>query len=345
MNRTSSTRRRLGVAAFAAAAALLLSACVQEGGGGGDEAGTDGEAAGGEASDFQPSGDVDMTVPFAPGGGSDVAGRTMQSAIEEAAEGVTVSVVNREGGSGAVGYSYFLTQEGNEEALMAVETSMVALPVEGNVDFTYEDFTMIYKIGEDFTLAVTQPDSPYDTCADLVTAAESGERVVAGITGQTGLDNVVLSLVEQEAGIEFDRVPFEGGGEVVAGLLGGQIDIGTLNPSEVVGQLEAGDLKPLCVFAPDRYEYEGVSEIPTAEEQGIPVSYAQFRGIIAPGGISDEARDYWVGVMEDVVDTPTYQDYIADNYLQPITAPGDEFAAYLEENTTELRRALEGGQS
>jgi putative tricarboxylic transport membrane protein len=342
MTRTFMTQRRLRIATLAAAAPLLLSACVQEGGGGGGGGGGDGEAGGGELSGFEPSGDVDMTVPFAPGGGSDVAGRTIESAIEEVADGVTVSVVNREGGSGAVGYSYFLTQEGNEEALMAVETSMVALPIQGNVDFTYEDFTPIYKIGEDFTLAVTQPDSPYETCADFVSAAESGERVITGITGQTGLDNIVLSLVEQEMGVEFDRVPFEGGGEVVAGLLGGQIDIGTLNPSEVIGQLEAGDLKPLCVFAPDRYEYEGVSDIETAEEQGIPVSYAQFRGIMAPGGISDEARDYWIGVMEDVADTQIYEDYIATNYLQPITAPGEEFAAYLEENSAALRQALEG---
>ena len=324
--------------ALAAAAPLMLTACVQDEGGGSAEQ----EAAGGELEGYQPDGDVDLTVPFAPGGGSDVAGRTIEAAIEEVAEGVTVSVVNREGGSGAVGYSFLLTQEGNDDALMAVETSLVALPLEGNVDWTYEDFTPIYKIGEDFTLAVTQPDSPYNDCADVVTAAEGGERVVAGITGQTGLDNVVLTLVEQEMGVEFDRVPFEGGGEVVAGLLGGQIDIGTLNPSEVIGQIQAGDLKPLCVFAPDRYEYEGVSDIPTAEELGIPVSYAQFRGIIGPGGMSPEARDYWIGVMEDVVDTQTYQDYVADNYLQPITAPGDEFSAYLEENSAALEQALQG---
>ena len=332
-------RRRLQLAALAAAAPLLLTACVQQDAP--DEVAADaGGEEGGEA--FTPSGDVDLTVPFAPGGGSDVAGRTIERAIEEVADGVTVSVQNREGGSGAVGYSHLLTQEGNEEALMAVETSLVALPLEGNVDFTYEDFTPIFKIGEDFTLAVVRPDSPYDSCSDMVDAIREGERVVAGITGQTGLDNVVLSLVENETGVQFDRVPFEGGGEVVAGLLGGQIDVGTLNPSEVIGQIEAGELKPLCVFAPERYEYEGVEDIETAEEQGIPVSYAQFRGIIAPGGISEQARDYWIGVMEEVAETQTYEDYIADNYLQPITASGEEFTEYLEENSAALQEALEG---
>lgn len=335
----STTRRprRLHLAALAAMAPLLLTACVQESGGEGG-----GGEGGGEAEAFTPSGDVDLTVPFAPGGGSDVAGRMIEAAIEEAAEDVSVSVVNREGGSGAVGYSYLLSQNGNDEALMAVETSLVALPLEGNVDFTYEDFTPIYKIGEDFTLAVTQPDSPYNTCADFVDAAKGGERVVAGITGQTGLDNVVLSLVEQETGATFDRVPFEGGGEVVAGLLGGQIDIGTLNPSEVIGQIEAGALKPLCVFAPERYDYEGVEDIETAEEQGIPVSYAQFRGVIGPGGMSEEAREYWIDVMQEVTETQIYKDYIAENYLQPITAPGDEFSEYLAENTEALEAALEG---
>ncbi len=340
---TTRRRHRLQLAALTIAAPLMLTACVQDSADDGGGTASGGSGGGGGEAGFTPSGDVDLTVPFAPGGGSDVAGRTIQSAIEEVADGVTVSVNNREGGSGAVGYSYLLTQDGNPDALMAVETSLVALPLEGNVDFTYEDFTPIFKIGEDFTLAVTQPDSPYNSCADLVTAAEGGERVVAGITGQTGLDNVVLSLVENETGVTFDRVPFEGGGEVVAGLLGGQIDVGTLNPSEVIGQIDAGALKPLCVFAPERYNYEGVEDIETAEEQGIPVSYAQFRGIIAPGGISEDARDYWIGIMEEVAETQTYEDYISGNYLQPITASGEDFTEYLEQNSEDLRAALEGG--
>ena len=144
------------------------------------------------------------------------------------------------------------------------------------------------KIADDFTLMVTRADAPYETCADVVEAAKS-ERVVAGISGATGLDNVVFTLTEQQTDVEFDRVSFESGGELTAALLGEQIDIASLNPGEVIGQLESGDIKALCAYADERYDYEELKDIPTASEQGIDVAFAQFRGVLAPGDISDSA--------------------------------------------------------
>jgi putative tricarboxylic transport membrane protein len=321
----------LGASTFAAA--LLTAGCVQQGDGGGATA----------DAGFEPPAKATMVVPFGPGGGSDVAGRTIAKGIEAAEEKLNVSVENREGGSGAVGYSYFLGENGNEKLLLASETSLIALPAQGNVDFTYQDFTPIFKLGEDFTLLVVHPDSEFKSCSDVVDKAKNG-RVLAGVTAQTGLDNIVFTLTERETGASFDRVPFESGGEVAAALLGGQIDIGSLNPSEVIGQLKAGELKALCVFAPERYEYDAVDDIPTAEEQGIPVSFAQFRGVIAPGGISDEAREYWIDVMERVAEGDVYQQYVEQNYLQPITASGDEFVDYLEESTEKLKVVMDSQQ-
>lgn len=312
--------------ALAAVGALALVGC---GGGGG------GDAAGG----WQPDGDVTMVVPFAAGGGSDRAGRALAAAIEAAAPDVGVSVENREGGSGAVGYSYFLGQNGNPEALLATETALLALPASGDVEFTFEDFTPIMKIAEDFTLLVVPAAAPYRTCPDVVAAARSG-RVVAGISGTTGLDNVVLSLTENETGATFDRVAFESGGELIAALLGGQIDIASLNPGEVIGQLDSGDLRAVCAFAEQRYSYGALQDIPTAAEQGIPVSFAQFRGVLAPGGITPEQRTYWIETLQRALQTEEYRTYVEESYLQPISAPGDVFVQYLHENRALLEEAL-----
>jgi putative tricarboxylic transport membrane protein len=318
----SRTRTALAVALVGT---LALAGC---GGGGSD-------AAGG----WQPDGDVTMIVPFAAGGGSDRAGRALASAIEAAAPDVGVSVENREGGSGAVGYSYFLGRNGDAETLLATETALLALPASGGVEFTFEDFTPIMKIAEDFTLLVVPAAAPYQTCPDVVEAAR-GQRVVAGISGQTGLDNIVLSLTENETGVQFDRVAFESGGELIAALLGGQIGIASLNPGEVIGQLESGDLRAVCAFAERRYDYGALQNIPTATEQGIPVSFAQFRGVLAPGGISEEQRTYWIDTMRRALETQEYRTYVEESYLQPISAPGDEFVAYLNENRALLEEAL-----
>jgi putative tricarboxylic transport membrane protein len=324
------TRSTVLAAASASALALTLAACGEAGG-----------TSGGDSGGFQPRGDVTMLVPFGAGGGSDLAGRATGTMIEAAEEDLTVTVENREGGSGAVGYSYFLGETGNENLLLASETALLALPISGEVEFDYTDFTPIMKLGDDFTLMVVAADSPYETCADVVEAAGT-ERITAGISGITGLDNIVFTLTEQETGVEFDRVPFESGGELTAALLGGQIDIASLNPGEIVGQLEAGEVKALCAYSEERYEYEELADIETAKEQGIDVAFAQFRGVIAPGGISEEARQYWIETMEAAVETEEYQTYIEENYLQSNTAAGDEFVEYLEGNNELLQQVIGG---
>jgi len=313
-----------------AAASLALAVVLAGCGGGGDR------AANGE---WRPDGDVTMVVPFSPGGGSDRAGRALAAAIEVSVPDINVKVENREGGSGAVGYSYFLGQKGKARTLLATETALLALPVSGNVQFTHKDFTPIMKVAEDFALLVVPAASPRQSCPDVVEAARTG-RVVAGVSGSAGVDNIVLSLTEQHDRVRFDRVVFESGGELIAALRGQQIDIATLNPGEVIGQLESGDLRALCAFAEKRYEYGALQRIPTATEQGIPVSFAQFRGVLAPGGITEAQRRYWIDTMTRALQTEEYRRYIQESYLQPITAPGAEFADYLERNRVLLEKAL-----
>ncbi|GAB2467627.1 putative tricarboxylic transport membrane protein [Conyzicola lurida] len=314
------------LAAAGSAALLLLTGC--SGAGGGTTA--DGE--------FAPNGDVRMIVPFSAGGGSDTSGRAIAAGLE-ADTGVNISVENREGGSGAVGYSHFLAQNGKDNYLLAAETALLALPLTQDVQFSYESFTPIMKLGDDFTLLVVPADSDYDTCVDVVDDAKDN-RVVAAVSGATSLDEIVFTLVEDDQDVEFDRVPFESGSEVLASLLGGKVDIASLNPSEVLGQIESGDLKALCAFADERYEFEALADIPTAIEQGIDVSFAQFRGFIAPGEISDDAKEYWIAAGEAFAETEAYDTYIADNLLQPNAVYGDEFVEYLAGNTSDLEKVF-----
>ena len=314
------------LAASGSAALLLLTGC---------SAGADAGAAAGE---FAPNGDVRMVVPFSAGGGSDTSGRAIAAGLE-ADTGVNISVENREGGSGAVGYSYFLSQNGKDNYLLAAETAMLALPLTQDVQFSYESFTPIMKLGDDYTLMVVPADSKYETCTDVVDEAKDN-RVVAAVSGATSLDEIVFTLVETDQDVEFDRVPFESGSEVLASLLGGKVDVASLNPSEVLGQLESGDLKALCAFADERYEFEALADIPTAIEQGIDVSFAQFRGFIAPGGISDDAKEYWIEAGKAFAETDDYETYINDNLLQPNAVYGDEFVEYLAGNTSDLEKVF-----
>lgn len=292
-----------------------------------------------ESTAFELSGPITMIVPFGAGGGSDRSGRAIATGIEEVT-GQTVSVENRTGGGGAVGYSFMLGAEGKDNVLLASETAMLALPATGQVEFTWEDFTPIMKLGDDFTLLIAAPDSPFETCKDVTDAAAT-ERIVAATSGgATGLDSIVLTLIEQDQGVEFDNVPVESGDEALAALLGGIVDIAANNPGEVLGQLEAGAVKALCVLGSNRYEFPLLADIPTAAEQGVNVSFAQFRGWIAAPGISQEAIDYWIEVGMAYAESAGYTQYLEDNVMQANALYGADFADYLAAQERDLAAVI-----
>lgn len=268
-----------------------------------------------------------MVVPAGAGGGSDVAGRAVAAGLEEAAD-VNISVENQEGAGGAVGFSSFLQREGDPNYLISAETALIQIPATQDVEFSYEDFTPIFKIGEDSTLMLVRDDSELQTCSDFVEKAQN-ERVTVGFAG--GLDEITFNLFEDAAGVEFDYVPFGSGSENTTALMGGQVEVVSANPSEAAGQIESGDVRPLCAAADERYTYDLIADVPTAQEQGIDVAFAQYRGILAPGGISDEARQYWIDAAEQFVESDAYDEYIESAMLQPIPAFGDDFTSYLDE--------------
>lgn len=288
---------------------------------------------------FALSGPITMIVPFGAGGGSDISGRAIAAGIE-GITGETVAVENRTGGGGAVGYSFLLGASGKDNYLLASETALLALPATGEVAFTYRDFTPIMKLGDDFTLLIAAADSPFNTCKDVADAAATDRVVAATSGGATGLDSIVLTLIEMDQGVEFDKVPVESGDEALAALLGGTVDIAANNPGEILGQLEAGTVKPLCVLGTNRYEYDLLKDIPTAAEQGVNVAFAQYRGFIAAPGISQEAIDYWVEVAKAYAETDAYSQYLADNVMQANVLYGEDFRAYLEKQSTDLEAVV-----
>jgi len=288
---------------------------------------------------FELSGPITMIVPFGAGGGSDIAGRAIALGIEEAT-GQTVSVENRTGGGGAVGYSFLLGAAGKDNYLLASETAMLALPATGQVQFTFEDFTPIMKLGDDFTIMITAAGSPYETCKDVSDAAAAGRVVATTSGGATGLDSIVLTLIEQDQGVKFDKVPVESGGEALALLLGGTVDIAITNPGEILGQLEAGAVKALCVLGSDRYGLPLLADIPTGIEQGVNVSFAQFRGWIAAPGISQAAIDYWIEVGKKYLESAGYIKYLEDNVMQANALFGAEFKDYLAKQSKDLAAVI-----
>lgn len=310
------------------AAALLLAGCSGASGTG-EQAPSDEE--------YRASGTIKMVVAMAAGGGSDRAMRVISQAINEKAEGFTTVVENREGGGGAVGWSYFYGLAGQPQHLVKAETAINTLPLQEGVDlpWTYDDFTPIALFAEDSRMVVAPANSPFDSCSDLIDADE--DRLAVGTSGTYGADGMVLHYLDQ-AGLEANRVPYGSTGEVITALLGGQIAAAPASAASAKPYVEAGELKALCTFTEERYEGDEIlGDVPTALEEGIDGTVILWRGVLAPPGISDSAQQFWIDQVKTAVETDIYTDYIETDLLIEKQLYGDEFADYLHEYDAEIQ--------
>ena len=328
MRRTGSRGIHRGMAA---AVGLVVAA--------GAAAGCDGTGSGAGGGTWRPTRPVTIDMPFAPGGGSDIFGRALQTGIKAVQPKVNVNVVNKPGGSGSIGYSYLYEQQGSPYTLVPSESTAVALPQTTKTPWKWTDFTPIMQIGEDVVMLVVPESSPYKNLKSVVAAAKTGKALRMGVSGTTGPDAVDEMLMQRQKGIKFNQVVVDSGGEMVTSLLGGDIDMGMLNPSEVIGQIKAGKLRAIAVFAKKRYTRAPLNAVPTAKEQGVDVAFTQYRGVFAAGGITNAQRKYWEDTVRKWTKTPGYKRYVDSGYLNPVQRGHDAFVAYLKETENQLKAA------
>ena len=297
---------------------------------------------GGLAQAGYPNKNIEVVVPFAPGGGTDNLMRTITGIIDENKWApVALNVNNRVGGSGTVGYSYLIGKKGDSHVIGGATPMVVSGKLQGRLPGNHRDaMTMLMIVAiDELTLAV-RTESPYKTIEDFVKAArdKSGQLTVGG-TGTHNEDHIFAHLFEQAAKIKLKYVPFNSGGEVTAALMGGHIDAGIMNPNEIVAQVEAGKAKNLAVAA--RKRMPDAPDVPTFAEKGMPFYWEQMRGVIGPANMSPEAVAWWQDTLKKVTNTKKWQeDYIKRNQLTPTQWVGEEANKYLDGITGHYESAL-----
>jgi putative tricarboxylic transport membrane protein len=281
-----------------------------------------------------PDQPIEFVVQFAPGGGSDNMARMITSILAE--EGIveqTINVVNREGGSGSVGQAYVAGKEGDNYAIMTMTSALVTSPVVLDLEHNYEDFTPIARLAADQLLIVVPAASEFQTIEDLLEAGQAEPDAVSwGGTGLGGEDSLLLGQIEQASGANLNYISFESGGEVQVALLGGHVDVASSNPNEIIGQLEAGELRPLAVAGDERLAL--LPDVPTLQEKGFDVLFEQARGIVGPPGMDQAAVDYWADALKRMTETETWQtEYLERNMLLDAWLGPEEFGQWMAEET------------
>lgn len=278
-----------------------------------------------------PEKPITMVIHASAGGGSDIFGRTMSSAIEkDKLLPQPIVVENKPGGSGGIAFAYVAGKKKDPYYLVTAVTSFLTTPLMGLTPVGLKDFTPIANFAFDEYMLIVNPKSKYQSVKDVVADAKANpKKITVGGTQLGSSDSICAYLIEKAAGVQLNYIVFNGGGEVNAALLGGHIDMAVANPGEALELMKAGKVRVLGVFAEKRLA--GAPDVPTLKEQGVNAIYVQNRGLCAPADIPADAKKVLEEAFFKYTKTETFKKYCKDNMLSEAWMDGAAFGKFLEE--------------
>jgi putative tricarboxylic transport membrane protein len=285
---------------------------------------------------------LEIVVPAAPGGGWDQTGRAMQNALQENDLASGIQVVNIPGAGGTIGLAQFVSgKEGQGDALMTGGLVMLGAILTNQSPVTLEQVTPIARLTGEYEVIVVPASSEIQTLDDLIAQFKEDPQSVSWGGGSAGgTDHMLVGLIAKEAGVDpsgINYVPFAGGGEALASILGGHVTAGVSGYQEFAGQIETGDLRPLAISSAERLE--GV-DIPTLKEQGVDVELTNWRAVFAPPDISDEDKQALADAVGQMVQSETWQNTLKERAWLDLYLPPDEFAQFLEQDREQVETVL-----
>jgi putative tricarboxylic transport membrane protein len=285
---------------------------------------------------------LQIFVPAAPGGGWDQTARTMEQVLRAENLISGAQITNVGGAGGTVGLPQFVNQwKGRPNALMVGGMVMVGAIIANKAPVTLADVTPIARLTGEFEAIVVPAASPFQNVGDFVAAlkADPGKVPVAGGSAG-GSDHILFGLIAKAAGVDpttISYVPYAGGGEALAALLGNQVAAGISGYGEFSEQVKAGALRLLAISADKRQE--GI-DAPTLKEQGIDLELFNWRGVFAPPGVSEEDKAAMVKLVETMANSAAWGEEMKKRNWTPILLTGDDYAKFLTEDTARIEGIL-----
>ena len=234
-----------------------------------------------------PSQPIKLVVPFAPGGGVDIVGRTLAENVQKQNAGVTVIVENRTGAGGNVGSGSVAKSTPDGHTLLVVSNS------NSYNNFLYanmpydaaKDLQSVVQVGIVPMALLVAPNIPPKTLPEVIAYAKANPgKLNYGSGGAGTAEHLVFELFKRRVGIEVQHIAYRGGAQVFTDLIGGQIQFFTTNALAATQYVKANQLKAAGVTGPSRTS--GLPEIPTFEEQGVKNFNASvWWGVMGPTGM------------------------------------------------------------
>jgi len=294
------------------------------------------------AQGFKPTRTVEAIVHTGPGGGSDVFARAIAVMLEkEKLLPVRLQVVNKPGGNGNVAVAYVAEKKGDPNTIAFFTGNWLAnYLVAAEAKFTIRDLTPVARLVLEPAVIAVKADAPYKTLKDFIGAATKNPGKLKQSGGSiTSRDNVVRQLLQQATGARWAYISYPGGGQRVAALLGGHVDIMVIEPEEAGEHIRAGNMRVLAQVTEKRLAR--FSDVPTLKEAGFDVPVVpQVRGVVAPPGIPKENVEYWQALFHRLTQTPSWKKYVEDNQFEDGYLGSAELVTFMDGFNDRMRGIL-----
>ena len=293
---------------------------------------------------WKPQRNVEIIVGTSPGGGQDRSARAVQRLLEsKSLLEVASTVVNKPGAGSALGYAYLNQHPGDAHYLMLSTTPLITNPITGLQKITYEDLTPLAMLFDEYIVASVAAASPIKDGKDLLARlkADPGSLTI-GIPGVGGGGHLGFALAAKAAGIDPKRlktVVFKSGGDSTTALLGGHIDVMSSTTAAPVPQHRAGKVRIVAIGSATRLPGD-LASVPTWRELGANAQFANWRGMVGPGGLTAAQIGYWEKVLAGVVETPEFKQDLERNHWSASFARSAEMRKLLKAEHDELKALL-----
>ena len=283
-----------------------------------------------------------MMVPNSPGGGYDLTARTAVKIMEDTDITGRVEVFNVIGAGGTVAMARLMNEQGNGDLMMMMGLGVVGAVYTNGSSARASNATALAKMVEEQEGILVPADSPFKTVQDMVAAwkADPAKVTIGGGSSPGGPDHLFPMETARAVGVDPRKVNFityDGGGDLLTALLGKKVAVGTSGLGEYVDQIEAGQVRVLAVSGTERVE--GI-DAPTLTEAGINLTFTNWRGVLAPPGISDEARQALVKALEDLHATDAWKEALVRNGWSDAFMTGEKFEQFLKDQDQRVSSTL-----
>ncbi len=284
-----------------------------------------------------------ILVPANPGGGWDQTGRALAQALQSSAAAKSVQIDNRGGAGGTIGLAQFVNSaKGDGNQLMIGGLVMVGAIELNKSPVNLAQVTPIARLTAEYDVIVVPGASKIQSLKDLVAQLKANPGSVSWGGGSAGgVDHILVALIAKDAGVDVAKVnyiPYAGGGEANAAILGGHVTAGVGGYAEMAAQIKSGRMRVLAISSDKRLP--DVPAVPTLKEQGVNVEIFNWRGVFGGPGLSEAQRQALTKTVADAVKSPAWQETLKRNDWSNVFLSGNEFKAYVDSEQKRIAAVL-----